>query len=98
MGRIFDDPHQQARVEWAESTCPYCGYSGCDGRCEDSGQEDDGPARWDGDEFSKEATDGEETLTDAECFHYLLYSDIPDGDWEEIHRKVLRGARPKPSK
>jgi len=92
MGRIFDDPCQQARQEFAESA--------------DFGEEDDYGygSSFDEEEESRrilegeEEAFGEETLTDAECFHYLLYSDCPDGDWEEIHRKVLRGAQPKPSK
>ena len=81
MGRIFDDPCQQARQEFAES---YDEEDYGDGALEPFRQEDDE------DEYSS----GEETLSNAEIFHYLLYADTPDWDWEEINRKVLAGATP----
>ena len=85
MGRIFDDPREQARREWEESGCPYCGYDERTCGCyEDLYPEDD------------HEEEEPEALSLCESFHYLLYSDPKDRDpdWEEIHRKVLAGARP----
>ncbi len=82
MAKIFDDPCQQARQEFIESSDEE-GYD--EGGLEPFRREDD----------EDEGGGSEEVLSDAECFHYLLYSDCPDGDWEEINRKVLAGARPK---
>ncbi len=81
MGRIFDDPRQQARQEFIESS--------------DEGDYDDGGLESFRKEDDEDESSGEKTLSLCESFHFLLYQDHPDPEWEEINRKVLAGARPK---
>jgi len=42
----------------------------------------------------EEEGDSQEELSLTESFHYLLYQDQPDPEWDEINRKILAGAMP----